>query len=126
MESVEKSPLDIPGFKVDITRDEIVAIIREMRTPMNEPVLDFEALDDLVVGPPPKQTKEELARLNTITSAWFKTRRAVKALEAAEKHANEMATHLARLIAIDEMEKAKKKARRRRAATTKTKEVCTA
>ena len=31
LEPLEKSPLDVPGVKVDITRDEIVSIIREGR-----------------------------------------------------------------------------------------------
>ena len=30
-ESSEKSPFDVPGVKVDITRDEIIAIVREGR-----------------------------------------------------------------------------------------------
>jgi len=30
-ESVEKSPFDVPGIKIDITRDEIVEIVREGR-----------------------------------------------------------------------------------------------
>ena len=31
LEPVEKSPFDVPGVKVDITRDEIVSIVREGR-----------------------------------------------------------------------------------------------
>jgi len=30
-ETAEKSPFDVPGVKVDITRDEIVSIVREGR-----------------------------------------------------------------------------------------------
>jgi len=31
LEPAEKSPFDVPGVKVDITRDEIVSIVREGR-----------------------------------------------------------------------------------------------
>ena len=94
-----------------------------------EPIRELKNLDlleDMVFCPPPDQTKEEEARLNAITTAWFQARDAEKALEEAQKRVIETAKHLARLDAIDEMERAKKTSNRRRAATAKDKEVCTA
>jgi len=96
---------------------------------MYEPIRELKNLDeleDMVFVPYYNFTKEELARRNALTSAHIQARRAEKALEAAQKHVIETAAHYARLCAIDEMESAKKTSRRRRAATVKAKEVCTA
>ena len=95
---------------------------------MIEPIPDLMALDawdDFAVGPAPNRTKEELVRLNALTTAWLEAREAEKALESAQKYAIETATYFARMEALDEIERAKKPSKRGRAGKEKIKEVCT-